>query len=232
MIDIIKPIKFTCDLNDMVAYSRVSTLEQADDGAGMPAQRTAITREAAYKGYNIVEWCADPGFSGKDLKRPGMIRAMELVATGKARGIIVSKLDRLSRSLLDFANLMAQAQKGGFNIIALDLGVDLSTPSGELMANILATFAQFERRVISQRTKDGLAEKRAAGVVLGRPRKIPDEVIARIISLREQEFSYSVIADLFNREQIPTPQGGKKWYPASIREAFLSPAGAALAQTI
>ena len=79
---------------------------------------------------------------------------------------MVAKLDRLSRSMLDFAALMNAAQKQGWALVALDLGVDTSTPYGEMMANVLATFAQFERRLISQRTKEALAQKRAAGVQL------------------------------------------------------------------
>ena len=74
---------------------------------------------------------------------------------------MVAKLDRLSRSLLDFAALMEQARSSGWNLVALDLGVDTSTPAGEMMASVLATFAQFERRLIGQRTKDALAVKRA-----------------------------------------------------------------------
>ena len=98
---------------------------------------------------------------------------------------MVAKLDRLSRSLLDFAALMEQARKRGWNLIALDLGVDTSTPAGEMMASVLATFAQFERRLIGQRTKDALAVKRAQGVVLGRPREIPGSTVERIRELHD-----------------------------------------------
>ena len=97
--------------------------------------------------------------------------ALEAIEAGTAEGLVVAKLDRLSRSLLDFAALMERGRKRGWNLIALDLGVDTSTPSGEMMASVLATFAQqFERRLIGQRTKDALAVKRSQGVVLGRPR--------------------------------------------------------------
>ena len=65
----------------------------------------------------------------------------------------MAKLDRLSRSMLDFSKLMAKAKKQRWALVALDCAVDTSTPSGEAMANMLATFAQFERRLISQRTR-------------------------------------------------------------------------------
>jgi DNA invertase Pin-like site-specific DNA recombinase len=78
---------------------------------------------------------------------------------GDAKALVASKLDRLSRSMIDFTGLMATAQKQGWALVALDCAVDTTTPAGEAMANVLATFAQFERRLISQRTKDALAVK-------------------------------------------------------------------------
>ena len=115
----------------------------------------------------------DAGYSAKDLKRPGVRIALEILQAGGADALVVAKLDRLSRSMLDFAGIMAAAQKQGWGLIALDCAVDTTTPAGEAMANVLATFAQFERRLISQRTKDALAAKRAQGVRLGRPRQLP-----------------------------------------------------------
>ena len=154
----------------VVGYIRVSTSEQADSGAGLEAQRAAIRSEAERRGWQLVHVFEDAGASGKSLNgRRGLQRALEAIEAGTAEGLVVAKLDRLSRSLLDFAALMERARKGGWNLIALDLGVDTSTPAGEMMASVLATFAQFERRLIGQRTKDALAIKRAQGVVLGRP---------------------------------------------------------------
>src|SRR5262249_56970447 len=84
------------------------------------------------------------------------------------------------RSLLDFAGLMATAQRQGWGVIALDVQVDTSTASGEAMANTLATFAQFERRLIGQRTREALEVKKASGVRLGRPPLVPQSVGRRI----------------------------------------------------
>lgn len=218
-------IKFKCPPNAYVAYDRVSTVEQADEGAGLAAQRTRIQREVEYKELTIVTWCSDPGRSGKDLNRPGLAEALDIIERGEARGLIVSKLDRLSRSLLDFAGLMERARKGGWNLMALDLGLDLSTPTGEMMANILATFAQFERRVIGQRTRDGLAEKRAAGVRLGRPPLLPELVLAQIVTARANGRSFQYIADMLNDSNTPTPQGGKQWYRSTVKGAYDSAEG-------
>jgi DNA invertase Pin-like site-specific DNA recombinase len=78
----------------------------------------------------------------------------------------VSKIDRLSRSLLDFASIMQRAQRAGWTLPALDSPADLTMPYGEAMAGVLAVFGQLERRLISQRTSDALKAKQVAGVVL------------------------------------------------------------------
>ena len=99
----------------------------------------------------------------------------------------MARLERLSRSLIDFAELLRQARAGGWNVVALDLGVDLSTPQGEFLANAMASAAQWERRIIGQRTKDALAVKRAQGVRLGRPPSIP-QALAELGLIDEYEF--------------------------------------------
>lgn len=210
----------------LIPYRRVSTREQADKGAGLDAQRTALTFGLTMKEASALHWdCVDRGKSGKSLKRDGLDRALKHVRAGEAGGLMVSKLDRLSRSLLDFAWLMASAEKEGWNIILLDLGVDLRQPAGKAMAQMLAIFAEFERNVISQRTKDGLAEKRDQGVRLGRPVGIDPELLRSIVALWLAEGSYSAVARWLNEAQVPTVQGGKRWYPMVISKLVASPAG-------
>jgi DNA invertase Pin-like site-specific DNA recombinase len=208
----------------LIPYRRVSTREQADSGAGLAAQFTTLTAGLTMRGQTALHWDAvDKGKSGKDLHRKGLNEALALVRAGEAGGIIVSKLDRLSRSLLDFATLAAQAEKEGWNIVALDLGVDFSTPAGKLMAGVLALFAEFERNVIRQRTKDGLAEKRAEGVILGRRRAISDDLLAAILGMYHADPNYSAVARLLNEAQTATPHGGKKWYPSTIQKIVQAP---------
>src|SRR5450759_3724549 len=86
--------------------------------------------------------------------------------------------------MLDFAGLMDRATREGWALVALDLGVDTTTPSGEAMANVMAKFAQFERRVIAERTRDALAQRRKADVRLGRPRRLSDDVLRTIVAAR------------------------------------------------
>ncbi len=206
----------------VVGYVRVSTEEQADSRAGLEAQRAAILEECRRRGWQLVEVIEDAGYSAKDLKRPGIRAALETLERRDARGLVVAKLDRLSRSMIDFTAVMAKAQKQGWALVALDCAVDTTTPAGEAMANVLATFAQFERRLIGQRTREALAEKRRQGVQLGRRRTMPDSVVDRIRLQREEGLSLAKIAEALNVEGVPTAQGGKQWYPSTVRAALSS----------
>ena len=150
-----------------IGYIRVSTDEQAASGAGLAAQRAAILAEAERRGWQLVDVIEDAGYSGKSMKRPGIAAALDALRQKRADTLVVAKLDRLSRSMLDFAALMDRASHEHWALVALDLGVDTTTPSGEAMANVMATFAQFERRLIAQRTRDALAQTALGGRASG-----------------------------------------------------------------
>lgn len=201
----------------VVGYIRVSTEEQADSRAGLEAQRAAILAEAERRGWKLVEVIEDAGYSGKKLKRPGIQAALDALQSRRADTLVVAKLDRLSRSLLDFASVMDRATRERWALVALDLGVDTTSPAGEAMANVLATFAQFERRLIGQRTREALAAKKAQGVKLGRPATVSADVVDRAREARNRGHSLRAIAEMLNGEGIPTGQGGRKWYASSVK---------------
>jgi DNA invertase Pin-like site-specific DNA recombinase len=205
----------------MIGYVRVSTDEQVDSGLGLAAQRAAVAAEAERRGWTLVAVHED-ALSGKSLDRPGLAAALDAVEAGEAAGVVVAKLDRLSRSLKDFALLMERAQKRSWNLVACDLGIDLSTPAGEFMANVMGSAAQWERRIIGQRTRDALAVKRAQGVKLGRPATLPEAVIERIVAARGSGDGWSAIARTLNDEGVPTAHGGSKWHPSTVRAVALS----------
>jgi DNA invertase Pin-like site-specific DNA recombinase len=200
----------------VLGYVRVSTGEQADSGAGLEAQRTAIRLACEQRGWELVGVVEDAGFSAATLARPGITEAFEVLESGAASVLVVAKLDRLSRSLLDFAAVMERSRRKRWALVALDLGVDTTTPQGEMMANILATFAQFERRLIGQRTKDALAVKRAEGVRLGRPRTLAPEVVDRIWRLHRRGSTLRKIAHRLNSEDVPTAHGGACWHASTV----------------
>jgi DNA invertase Pin-like site-specific DNA recombinase len=199
----------------VIGYLRCSTEEQSDSGLGLAAQRACITTEAERRGWD-VEWIVDAGYSASNLRRPGIERALSVLRGGEADALVVAKLDRLSRSVPDFAATLKAAQRQGWALVALDLGVDTTTPAGELIANVMAAVAQWERRVIGQRTKEGLAARRAAGGRLGRERMTSPEVVARIVELRAAGQPFHRIATDLDNDRVPTPNGGARWYPSTV----------------
>ncbi len=209
----------TAPAGTAVAYLRVSTAEQADSGAGLDAQRATVEAECARRGWTLTAVYVDAGASGKSLDgRPQLAEALAAVDNGTAAALVVAKLDRLSRSVRDAAGLLERAQRAGWALVASDLGVDTSTPAGEAMANVMASFGQLERRMIGARTRDALAAKRAAGVRLGRPSALPSEVVERIVRAHEAGDGWSAIARALNADGVPTAQGGATWYPATVRK--------------
>jgi DNA invertase Pin-like site-specific DNA recombinase len=206
----------------VLGYVRVSTEEQKRSGAGLAAQRAAIRDACKARGYRLLEVLEDAGMSAKNLDRPGIASALEELDAGRADALMVAKLDRLSRSLLDFSGLMQRSTRRGWSLIALDLGVDTSTPAGEMMANVLATFAQFERRLLGQRTKEALAQRKAAGVRLGRPTSLSDATVRRIVSQRGKGWTLQAIADDLNARGVATSHGGELWRPSSVRAVLVA----------
>ncbi len=201
-----------------LTYTRVSTAEQANSGLGLDAQRSRLADELDRRGWTDAGSFEDAGASAKSLVgRPGLAAALELLRTGEADVLVVAKLDRLSRSLLDFAGLMETSRKQGWALVALDLGVDTSTASGEMIANVMATFAQFERRLIGQRTSEALQAKKAQGVKLGRPRLIDSVTRERVATLRAGGRSLRSIADVLNGENVAPAGGGKRWYASTVK---------------
>ncbi len=205
----------------VVGYIRVSTEEQGDSGAGLSAQELSIRADIKRREWELLSIHSDIASGKSRTKRPGLDAALEAVRGGSAGTLMVAKLDRLSRSLVDFAAIMKDAREGGWNLVALDLGVDLSTPAGEFLANVMASAAQWERRIIGQRTSDALRAKQASGTVLGRPTTIDDDTVTLIRQRREAGDSYATIAAHLNRETITPPQHGKCWYASSVRSVFL-----------
>lgn len=206
----------------VVAYLRVSTTEQAESGAGLAAQRAAITAEAERHGWTIVGWHTDEGLSGglAPSKRPELAAALEAVRTRKAAILVSAKLDRLSRSVRDAADLVEQSRREGWQLVTLDCAVDTSTPAGEAAASMMSVFSQLERRLISERTRSALAVRKAAGVQLGTPTQVPDAVLRRIIAEAADGRSLRTIAAGLMAEGIPTGSGRPTWHPPQVQRAL------------
>jgi DNA invertase Pin-like site-specific DNA recombinase len=149
-----------------VAYLRVSTEDQATRGVSLEAQRAKVE---AYVGLYDLELAAvveDAGVSARTMDRPGLQRALTMLARGEAQALIVLKLDRLTRSVRDLGELL----EGPFAKAALlSVGeqIDTRTAAGRLVLNVLASVAQWEREAIGERTATAMAHKKTKGERVG-----------------------------------------------------------------
>ena len=130
--------------------------------------------------------------------------------------------------MVDGAGLVGRAARKGWALHFADLDLDTSTPAGEMAANIIISGPQYERRLISQRTRDALAAKRTRGERLGAVPAQPMEITRRIISERANGRTFQAIADRLMAEGIPTARGKTRWFPATIKAVLTSDNAAAL----
>jgi|HubBroStandDraft_4_1064222.scaffolds.fasta_scaffold05032_10 DNA invertase Pin-like site-specific DNA recombinase len=201
----------------VAGYVRVSTEEQGISGAGLEAQRAAIQSECTRRGWELLAIFEDVA-SGKSLIRPGLAQAQAAIAEGQAVALVVAKLDRLSRSVHDFSGLLLRAEREGWGLRILDPDVDTVSPTGTLLAHITSAVAEWERRIIGQRTKAALEVKRAQGVRLGRPPLVTEELRRSIRSAHRHGRSWSEIARRLEARAVPTPTGRGHWFPSSVRQ--------------
>ena len=205
----------------VIGYARVSTEEQHDSGAGLPAQVSQLEAEASRRGWALEIVTESGGRSGSSLrKREALATALERLDSGEAKALVVTKLDRLTRSLADYARLQDRANSKGWDLVILDLGIDTSTPSGALMAGMMASVAQFERSMIAQRTREGLAQRKAQGVRLGRPVTMDSTVRDLILRLHGDGMSLRGIAQHLVDLGVETAHGGATWHASTVSRAI------------
>ncbi|SDO48567.1 Site-specific DNA recombinase [Nakamurella panacisegetis] len=204
-----------------LVYVRVSTADQVEYGASLDAQRATLIAEAERRGWEC-EVVADEGVSAKNLDRPGLTGALNRLDAGDADVLMAIRLDRISRSVADFAGLVDRAGRKGWNLVLLSPALDLSDPAGRFTANVLASAAQYERELISMRTREVLAKKKADGVRLGRPTAVASAVVDRITTARAAGNSWPKIAAALNDDKVATPTGKGRWYPAGCRAIALA----------
>ncbi len=216
-------------MNLALGYVRCSTEEQRDSGAGLQAQRSALAAEAARRGWTL-ELVEDAGVSGgvAPPARPALKGALDRLRAGEAHTLLVTRLDRLGRNLADVARLLDDAQKQRWAVVTTDTaGLDMSTPTGRLVAGVLASAAAFERDLMRARTKEALAAKRDQGVRLGRPQRLPVSTVERIVMLKAEGVSLRGIAARLDEEGVPTAAGGA-WGLSSVRAVLRSQAASSL----
>lgn len=139
----------------MIGYARVSTSEQ-----NLDLQLTAL------RAAGCTEFYTDHGISGADFERPGLTEALSSLEPGDM--LVVWRLDRLGRSLVDLIRLITELGDRGIEFRSLSEAIDTSSSGGRLLFHLLAAMAEFERSLISERTKAGMAAARARGISVGR----------------------------------------------------------------
>ena len=170
-------------------YIRVSTRKQ-DETNQLPRLREM----AKNRGFEIYREYSDEA-SAKDANRPGWKELMEDASKHRFDAILVTKLDRVMRSLVQLNITMSNLQIYNVKLICADIGeIDCSTPMGKVQMQIIGAIAEWEREIIVQRTKEGLEARKAKGAKLGRKRR-DDIPIETIVTLRQAGMSWKTISE-------------------------------------
>ena len=179
-------------------YARVST---RDKGQDPEMQLTELREFAAKRGWRIAGEFVDVGVSGSKDSRPQLDAMMRLAKTRKLDVITVWKLDRFGRSLRHLVDALAELKAVGCAFVSLRDNLDLTTPAGRMMFHVIGAMAEFERELIRERVKAGLAHARSKGQKLGRPkvRRDHDPDAKSIRRMRADGDSYGEIAEALDR---------------------------------
>src|ERR671934_579739 len=181
----------------------------------------AIEAACERSDWELVEVVTDRENGVSSLERPGLARALEQIAAGEARGLVVSDLRRLSRSIVDLGALVEWFHDAQAALVALDLDIDTSTPSGSEIAATLVKLSVWERERIARRSRSGLTAVNTPGRAGGRP-SVADRpaLLERINAMRAANMTLQAIADQLNAEGVPTLRGGQMWRPSSVQAAL------------
>lgn len=206
---------------NLLGYTRVSKENKNGIGVSISEQTQWLTNEADRRNSSLELVNEGEGVSARKMaNRPVLMETLKRLDRGEADGLIVKKLDRLARNVADFLTILERSRKGKWALIIGDLDIDTSTPLGEAMATVGATFAQLERARISERTKEALAYKKQQGVRLGRPVTLSSELVSEIVALRSSGKTLQAIADYLNANEVPNAHKGLKWYPSTIKNTL------------
>ena len=197
----------------VIGYVRVSTHKQ---DIGPAVQMAALQDAAARNGWELDIRREDAASAASLKNRPVLAEALADLKAGRADALAVSKLDRLSRSVADFATMLETAARQRWAVISLDLGIDTTTITGAAMAQVTVTFAEMERKKIAERTREGMARIKAeTGKHMGRRSVLPAETVQRIRDARAAGRSLAAIAETLNAEGVSTAAGGT-WHASTV----------------
>jgi DNA invertase Pin-like site-specific DNA recombinase len=222
-------------------YIRISRTagREGDSFISPKVQRDTIAAYATARGFTIAEWHEDRDVSGGTLQRPGLEKALARCRAGETDGIIAAKLDRLARSLAGLSHLIAQAQEEGWTLVAVDHGLDLKTPGGALVANILGAVAQWELEQRRQGWRQAQAEAVERGIhVASRTptgyrrredrRLEPDPAAAHVVRevflRRARGDGWTALAQFLDASGVRGPYGNASWSTSAVSKLIRNPA--------
>lgn len=225
------------------AYLRVSTTEQSNNGLSLDAQRARLRESASAYGYRIDDFFTDSISGGvAPGKRPGLSEALRRLRAREARCLVVTRLDRLSRSTAHSLRLIELAEKERWEVVSLSEQLDTATPGGRFTTTLLFALAQMEREQIGERTREAMDQVRREGRacsryvpfgfrVSGEPglvtvkkgdrrplvRHEPEqELLAGIQSLNRAGKGPFAISSHLNRSGVPNPRTGRPWTAGGV----------------
>lgn len=221
----------------VIGYCRVSTVDQAAEGVSLDAQRGRIAGWAASSGMVLdpADVHVDAGISGKRAdNRPALRAALEAACSGGCV-LVVYSLSRLARSVRDTLIIAERLDRAGADLVSLSEKIDTTTASGKMVFRMLAVLAEFERDIISERTRGALAHKRGRSERIG---QVPlgkalaedgrtlrvDEAealtVGRARTWRDEGRSLRWIAAELTRLGVPTKNGGPRWSASTIADVL------------
>jgi site-specific DNA recombinase len=215
----------------VIGYVRVSTDEQAASGVSLATQAQKIRAYCSLYELELLEVVEDPGASAKTLDRSGLQRVLAALRKGEAQGLVIAKLDRLTRSVADMATLIDSyfGERAGRSLFSVADAIDTRTAAGRMVLNILVSVSQWERETIAERTRDALRHKRANGEVynhapLGYERRgksliaveTEQAAVAEVHRLAAPGASLRVICAHMQQHGYRTKRGGP-WRPSTVQ---------------
>jgi site-specific DNA recombinase len=216
----------------VLGYIRVSTKAQANEGFSLPVQKEKVRAYALQNGLDLVDVIEDGGRSAESLDRKGIREVFARLDAKEVSGVVIAKLDRLTRSVRDWAGLVEDrfGVNGGARLYSASESIDLTTANGRFVANILISCAQCELETGVERSESVMGDKRTKGQRLGTipyGSKLGDDGLTLIPCLSELEtllfmrwlrdsgMTLKEIASNLDETQYPTREG-KPWQVSTI----------------
>jgi len=213
-----------------VIYTRVSTEEQSREGVSLANQLSKCRLQAQLDDMDVVAEIEDAGKSAKNLNRDGIQKILHMAKHKECDAIVIYKLDRLTRSVVDLNEIVNTLNKLGVSLVSVQDHLDTHSANGLLAMNLLATISQWERQVIAERTSTALQYKKSelktyCGVtpfgyadINGNLVEVPEEQDALNLmrTMRTEGAPFHEIASKLNELGIKPRKGGK-WHFSSVR---------------